>query len=133
MLFMISKTIYSLIKKILFSLLPKYCTCSILHLFDTYIKYIFQTIVFIVIIFYWQSKCKITMTIAAIVNKTVHPWLVFPAELLEPLVAAKQRIKYACLKYLIQDITGIFVYYISLWILWIPTLSNENLNRAAFF
>lgn len=49
------------------------------------------------------------MTIAAIVNKTVHPWLVFPAELLEPLVAAKQRIKYACLKYNVFD-TGYYRY-----------------------
>lgn len=58
------------------------------------------------------------MTIAAIVNKTVHPWLVFPAELLEPLVvvaAAKQRIKYACLKYRILQvssyITSVYEYY----------------------
>lgn len=54
------------------------------------------------------------MTIAAIVNKTVHPWLVFQTELLEPLVAAKEHIKYACLEYLIRDNTGRFVYYISL-------------------
>lgn len=36
------------------------------------------------------------MTKAAIVNKSVHPWLGFTAELLE--VAAKQQLKYACLK-----------------------------------
>lgn len=40
----------------------------------------------------------------------LHPWLFFSAELLEPLVAAKQHIKYACLKYLIHDNTGSFVY-----------------------
>lgn len=54
------------------------------------------------------------MAIAAIVNKTVHPLLFFPAELLEPLVAAKEHTKYACLKYLIKDNTDCFVFCISL-------------------